>query len=91
MSTEPLPVLGKKISTNQHQQGQPNREKDMNSAHKIKNNQPNIMHEAASVVGRTDDQPYDDEFFNQIMFRSFMMLSISVLAANLRVIVERFI
>ena len=63
----------------------------MNNSHIIKNSQPGIIHEATSVVGRTNDQPYDGEFFNQIVLRSFMMLSISAIAANLRVIAEGLI
>lgn len=63
----------------------------MNSSQKIKNSPPSIIYEAASVAGRTNDQPYGGEFFNQIMLRSFMVLSISAIAANIRVMVERLI
>lgn len=63
----------------------------MHGVHIIKNIQPSIIYEVASTFGRTNNQPYGGEFFNQIVLRSFMVLAISAIAANLRVIAERLI
>ncbi len=58
---------------------------------KIRNSQPSIIYEVASTVSRANNSSHGDEFFNQIAIRSFMVLSISAIAADIMMVVERFI
>ncbi|MDH5488936.1 MAG: hypothetical protein OEX17_03295 [Rhodospirillaceae bacterium] len=57
------------------------------------NDNQSITYETASQyvnyqTGASNKDFFEDGFFNMIAFRGFMVLSISAIAANLRVILE---